>query len=106
MKEVDVTTGEGLTADERRALETEIASLRERLRQRETALAVLNRRLVSLERYDDAAAGAAPPDAAIEAEARARAAEEELERLRNTRTFRFTAGARRIYGAARRLGGP
>lgn len=95
---------DGLAAAERRALESEIATLRERLHQREAALMVLNRRLVSLERFDEAAAGEAPPPATAEADLRARAAEAELERLRHTRTFRYTAGARRLYGAARRLG--
>lgn len=87
---------------ERRALETEIAALRERLRQREATLAALNRRVVALERFD--ATQGAPVRA--DAETRARAAEEELTRLRNTRTFRWTASARGVYRQVRRLSGP
>lgn len=90
-----------LDAGERRALQTEIAALRERLRQREAALTVLNRRLVTLERFDASSVAPAPGDA----EARARAAEAELERMRQTRTFRWTAGARGVYRQLRRLGG-
>lgn len=90
-----------LAAEERRALETEIAALRERLRQREAALTVLNRRLVTLERFDAPSATSAPSDA----EARARAAEEELERMRQTRTFRWTSSARGVYRQLRRLSG-
>ncbi len=92
-----------LDVTERRALETEIAALRERLHQREAALTVLNRRLVVLERFDAASALGAPVPA--DAEIRARAAEEELARVMQTRTFRWTAGARRVYGLIRRLGG-
>ncbi len=90
-----------LDAAERRALENEIAALRERLRHREAALTALNRRLVALERFD-ATQGAPVPD---DAEVRARAAEEELARVLNTRTFRYTASARGVYRRVRRLGG-
>jgi hypothetical protein len=90
-----------LATEERRALETEIAALRERLRQREAALTVLNRRLVTLERFDGPPSTPVPSDA----EARARAAEEELERMRQTRTFRWTSSARGVYRQLRRLAG-
>ncbi len=92
---------ETLGTEERRALETEIAALRERLRQREAALTVLNRRLVALERFEVSAVTVAPGDA----ETRARAAEEELERMRQTRTFRWTSSARGVYRQLRRLSG-
>ena len=92
---------ESLGAEERRALETEIAALRERLRQREAALTVLNRRLVTLERFDAPSVTPEPGGA----EARARAAEEELDRMRQTRTFRWTSSARGVYRQLRRLSG-
>ena len=93
---------ERLGAEERRALQTEIAALRERLHQREAALTALNRRLVALERWE------APPVAPVpdyDSESRARAAEEELERIHQTKTFRYTAGAREVYRRLRRLSG-
>jgi hypothetical protein len=97
-----MTSDDTLNNDELRALEHEVRVLRERLRQREAALTILNRRLVSLERFDEAAAGTAPAATTIEAEVRAVAAEEELDRLRNTRTFRWTAAPRTVYRSLRR----
>lgn len=93
-----------------RAMETEVAALRQRLAQREAALAALNRRLLRLSALEHATgAGEAAAQAAqaaqatVEAEARADDLQAELDRLRSTRTFRWTAAPRDVYRRVRRL---
>ena len=78
------------------ALEAEVGVLRQRVKQRETALAVLNRRLVALERLDHGGAGILEHAIALE---------DELGRLRQTRMFRWSALLRRVYSKVRRVAG-
>jgi GT2 family glycosyltransferase len=78
------------------ALEAEVGVLRQRVKQREAAMAVLNRRLVALERLDHGGAGILEHAIALE---------DELERLRQTRMFRWSALLRRVYTQARRVAG-
>jgi hypothetical protein len=78
------------------ALEAEVGVLRQRVKQREAAMAVLNRRLVALERLDHGGAGILEHATALE---------DELERLRQTRMFRWSALLRRVYTQARRVAG-
>jgi hypothetical protein len=78
------------------ALEAEVGVLRQRVKQREAAMAVLNRRLVALERLDHGGAGILQHAIALE---------DELERLRQTRMFRWSALLRRVYTQARRVAG-
>jgi hypothetical protein len=85
-----------------RSLDAEVRSLQKRLEQRELALGMLNRRLLQLERGDtgfagmDRAAGGADP-------AEVQALRAELDRVYNTKLFRWASPARTIYGALRRL---
>ena len=83
------------------ALETEINVLQQRVKQREEALTVLNRRLLILER------GAAEHALVLEGELErlrehARATETELERLHQTKLFRWAAPFRQAYAETRR----
>jgi GT2 family glycosyltransferase len=78
------------------ALEAEVGVLRQRVKQREAAMAVLNRRLVALERLDHGGAGILEHAIALE---------DELERLRQTRMFRWSEFLRRVYTQARRVAG-
>ena len=81
--------------DEVRQLQQEIGFLRSRVAEREEALARLTSRLLQLERgevNDEAERRAA------DAEQRAGAALAELQALRATKTFRWTAAARAAWG--------
>jgi chromosome segregation ATPase len=110
-----------------RQLRTELGAVRSQLKQREEALAQLNRRLLVLERttgvaMDDRVAAqiaalerAAAQIAALERLQRDRDSEleilrrechhlaTEIERIYATRLLRYAAPARRIYGGLRRL---
>lgn len=80
-------------------LESELRAERQRLAQREEMLAVLNRRLVVLEQQASTinAVIDMPPDPEALRE-RVRALEEELERMRQTKVFKWSAPLRRLYG--------
>ena len=111
-------------------LEAQLGALRRQLNQRENALAVLNRRLLQLERGQNGALGVeratrlAPTsephpleavnqaltteNEALSAQVRALTTDneclrEELQRMRNTRLFRWAAPARGGYARIRRL---
>lgn len=84
--------------DAARPLQQEIGLLRARVAQREEALARLTSRLLELERGQ----GNVDADRLLEAEQRAAAATAEVQRLRATKTFRWTATARGAWSAALR----
>lgn len=76
--------------DRLRELEVEVRVLRRTLMQRDEALVTLNRRLMELERGD---IGSSSTDQADEV-ARLKA---ELDRIRGTKLFRWSAPARDVY---------
>ncbi|MDQ6837340.1 MAG: hypothetical protein M3137_03085 [Actinomycetota bacterium] len=82
-------------------LEVETRALRRKLAQREAALAVLNRRLLVLERGGTGVSGVSRVD-----EERTASVEDELQRLRDTKLFRWSAPARDIYRSLRSASRP
>jgi hypothetical protein len=71
-------------------LEVEVRVLRRTLAQREEALGALNRRLLVLERGDIASPVVDRSDEVVRLEA-------EIEQMRNTKLFRWSAPARDLY---------
>ncbi|MGA2521517.1 MAG: hypothetical protein ABSG81_11955 [Acidimicrobiales bacterium] len=85
-----------------RTLESEVCALEQRLEQREALLKDLNRRLLQLERGENGMAGmerAGFGDVAQENQVLL----EQLESLRNTKLFRWSAPARDVYAKLRRF---
>jgi hypothetical protein len=100
------------------ALAAQVGALQQKLDQRENALAMLNRRLLQLERTENSAVGveraaglAATSDSGLldsDAFAQIRRLEadnehlrEEIQRIRDTKLFRWAAPARRVYALTR-----
>lgn len=76
--------------DRLRELEVEVRVLRRTLTQRDEALVTLNRRLMELERGDIGSSGTDNADEVARLEA-------ELDRIRGTKLFRWSAPARDVY---------
>jgi len=76
--------------DRLRELEVEVRVLRRTLTQRDEALVTLNRRLMELERGTNSGAGTDRADEVARLEA-------ELDRIRGTKLFRWSAPARDVY---------
>jgi hypothetical protein len=91
-------------------LEAELRAERQRVAQREQMLATLNRRLVLLEQgvsgVDPTTGQAIGPEALQERvrrlEVELAEAQQELQRMRQTKVFKWTAPFRRVYGAMAR----
>ena len=82
----------------RLALETELRDLRQRLGVRERSLAEMNRRVVQLERGGTGVAEVSSLTVRIgELEAQNRELAAEIDRLHNTRLFRWARPARAAY---------
>jgi hypothetical protein len=80
-----------LPSEERlRELEVEVRVLRRTLTQRDEALVTLNRRLMELERGTNSGSGTDRADEVARLEA-------ELDRIRGTKLFRWSAPARDVY---------
>jgi hypothetical protein len=103
-----MTTKTPLTDAERLAsLEAQLRAERQRVAQREQMLATLNRRLVVLEQgtgaVDPATGLPAGPEALRERvrrlEAELAEARQELQRIRQTKLFKWSAPLRRVYAA-------
>jgi len=84
-----------------RELEAEVCSLEQRLEQRERMLKDLNRRLLQLERGENGIAGMDRADLGQVA-AENQALQQELDSLRRTKLFRWSAPARDVYARLRR----
>jgi septal ring factor EnvC (AmiA/AmiB activator) len=96
--EVDMPTTHAPTDSELiRSLESEVRALRQRIEQREKALAQLNRRLLQLERDDIGASGRERAGFGNENDQLRR----EIAELHATKLFRWTASARTVYARAR-----
>jgi hypothetical protein len=76
--------------DRLRELEVEVRVLRRTLTQRDEALVILNRRLMELERGDIGSSSTDQADEVSRLEA-------ELDRIRGTKLFRWSAPARDVY---------
>jgi hypothetical protein len=76
--------------DRLRELEVEVRVLRRTLTQRDEALVTLNRRLMELERGDIGTSSTDQADEVARLEA-------ELDRIRGTKLFRWSAPARDVY---------
>lgn len=81
---------ERLSEDRLRELEVEVRVLRRTLTQRDEALVTLNRRLMELERGDIGTSSTDQADEVARLEA-------ELDRIRGTKLFRWSAPARDVY---------
>lgn len=84
-----------------RELEAEVGALEQRLEQRERMLKDLNRRLLQLERGENGIAGTERADLG-EVLSENQALHEELEALRHTKLFRWSAPMRDVYARLRR----
>ena len=85
----------------RLSLEIEVRDLRQRLTARELSLSELNRRVVELERGGTGIADLSLAVRNHELERELHELTAELERLRNTKLFRWARPARSVYGALR-----